>query len=280
MDLSCIISSGDLELYVLGLLPEEEAYKIQQLALLFPEVEEEVNRITEALVQAANASDIAPRALVKEALMNELNASASVTTSPVISVTEATGPIEQSAPVVSINQSKNRFGYLVAASTIGVLVFLGLVIYLINQNHAYQNRLTALQQQVDTLHQSNEQQQQQMSAYATLMNMMQDDRYVKVKMNSVGNKPPALVHLFWNKQTHDVYVADMSLPAPPADKQYQLWAIVDGKPVDAGMLSPAKDSVQQMKPFDKADAFAITLENKGGSPTPTMEAMYVMGKVS
>ena len=37
--------------------------------------------------------------------------------------------------------------------------------------------------------------------------------------------------------------------------------------------------LQKMKPFDKADAFAITLEKKGGSTTPTMEAMYVMGKV-
>jgi anti-sigma-K factor RskA len=28
-----------------------------------------------------------------------------------------------------------------------------------------------------------------------------------------------------------------------------------------------------------AQAFAITLENKGGSPVPTMENMYVMGGV-
>ena len=46
-----------------------------------------------------------------------------------------------------------------------------------------------------------------------------------------------------------------------------------------GMLSDVKNSVQKMKPFAKADAFAITLEKKGGSPSPTMEAMYVMGKV-
>jgi len=28
-----------------------------------------------------------------------------------------------------------------------------------------------------------------------------------------------------------------------------------------------------------ADAFAITLEKKGGSPTPTLNQLYVMGKI-
>ena len=33
-----------------------------------------------------------------------------------------------------------------------------------------------------------------------------------------------------------------------------------------------------MKVFEKAEAFAITLEKQGGNPTPTKEEMYVMGK--
>ena len=32
--------------------------------------------------------------------------------------------------------------------------------------------------------------------------------------------------------------------------------------------------------FVKADAFAITLEKAGGSPTPTKNEMYVLGKTS
>ena len=34
-----------------------------------------------------------------------------------------------------------------------------------------------------------------------------------------------------------------------------------------------------MKSIGSAQAFAITLENAGGSPTPTMTAMVVMGAV-
>ena len=42
--------------------------------------------------------------------------------------------------------------------------------------------------------------------------------------------------VFWNTRTHQVAVQVQSLPPLPADKQYQLWSMVDGKPVDAGVF--------------------------------------------
>ena len=55
----------------------------------------------------------------------------------------------------------------------------------------------------------------------------------------------------------------------PTGKQYQLWAIVDGKPVDAGVINNCI-GLCKMKKIDHAEAFAITLEKEGGSPTPTL----------
>ena len=73
-----------------------------------------------------------------------------------------------------------------------------------------------------------------------------------------------------------------NLPSVPEGMQYQLWAIIDGKPVDAGMISTEKGiyHIQKMKSFGRAEAFAITLEKAGGSPTPTMDQMYVIAKIS
>jgi anti-sigma-K factor RskA len=53
---------------------------------------------------------------------------------------------------------------------------------------------------------------------------------------------------------------------------------VNGKPEDAGLMSNC-DGVCKMKNIPKAEAFAITLEKKGGSPTPNLASMFVMGKV-
>ncbi len=73
MDLSCIISSGDLELYILGMFPEEEACKIEQLALLFPEVQEELDRIAESLEGLSAIILLTPSPSVKNSLMATLS---------------------------------------------------------------------------------------------------------------------------------------------------------------------------------------------------------------
>ena len=87
--------------------------------------------------------------------------------------------------------------------------------------------------------------------------------------------------VYWNTESKDVYLLVNKLPKPVPDKQYQLWAIVDGKPVDAGIFDMREGiSFVKLKTIPKAEAFAITLEKKGGSATPTMDAMYVMGKVT
>ncbi len=84
---------------------------------------------------------------------------------------------------------------------------------------------------------------------------------------------------FWNKNTKEVFITVNKLPIAGTGKQYQLWAIVDGKPVDAGMIDNNCTTICKMKNIPNAQAFAITLEQSGGSPAPTMEQLYVLGEV-
>lgn len=37
--------------------------------------------------------------------------------------------------------------------------------------------------------------------------------------------------------------------------------------------------IQKMKSVNNAEMFAVTLEKKGGSPEPTLDQMYVAGKI-
>ena len=279
MDLSCIISSGDLELYVLGMLPEDEAYKIEQLSSLFPEIKEEIQRISESLEITAAASVAEPSLDVKQRIMSQLKdlKAAESTTSPTVVNTPPQESEQIPAPVIPMQRRNNA---LLAASLIGLAAALGIIIYLANQNTRSKTELASLQQKVDTLNTNLAQQQIQTKAYSDVVQMMQSDVFKKINLQNVPGKPKALAQVFWNTQTYEVYIADVSLPRPPQNKQYQLWAIVDGKPVDAGMLNDVKQQAQKMKTFEKADAFAITLEKKGGSITPTLEEMYVMAKTS
>lgn len=284
MDLSCIISSGDLELYVLGMLPQDDAYKIEQLALLFPEVRSELDRISESLEGLAATAEATPSPAVKSRLMQQLSSlkaaennseTKSATETPIHSVKEM-----HTTPVIPISSARKDRTALLAASVIALVVSIGGIIYMAQQNKQSNVQVAALQQQVEGLQQSAGSQQTQLKAAEQTLALWQNGDVRKIALTSVPGKPDALAQVFWNTKTNEVYIDDVSLPPVPGGKQYQLWAIVDGQPVDAGLLSKSDDFLQKMKAFEKADAFAITLEKEGGSTAPTLEEMYVMAKAS
>jgi len=103
-----------------------------------------------------------------------------------------------------------------------------------------------------------------------------------VSLKGLEAAPDAAAKIFWMQNTGEVFIDPSNLPDAPAGKQYQLWAIVDGKPVDAGMILTSKKGdkyrIQKMKTFGKAEAFAVTLEPEKGNPTP-QGPMFVMGKM-
>ena len=93
--------------------------------------------------------------------------------------------------------------------------------------------------------------------------------------------PTARARMMWHAKAGGVFVA-AGLPAAPAGKAYQLWAI-------AGSTRRSRRPLQRRRrrgrePLGAAaarvatvDAFAVTLEPAGGLPAPS-GAMYLLGK--
>nr|WP_304608504.1 anti-sigma factor [Pontibacter anaerobius] len=111
--------------------------------------------------------------------------------------------------------------------------------------------------------------------------ILRDPSYQPVRLQGVEAHPDANMIVYWNAQKQEVYIDELKLPAPPAGKQYQLWALDNGNPIDAGMipLAGAGAELLRMKPIKAAQAFAVTMEPVGGSVNPTLEQLMVMGKV-
>ena len=93
--------------------------------------------------------------------------------------------------------------------------------------------------------------------------------------------PQAFATIYWNTSKKEVYINASQLQALAENEQYQLWAIVDGKPVDAGVFATeeVQKGIVKMKDAANVQAFAITIEKKGGSLAPTLEKMVLMGEV-
>jgi anti-sigma-K factor RskA len=114
--------------------------------------------------------------------------------------------------------------------------------------------------------------------------MTKTDEWTTVKLAGVPNSPKAEMLVYWNKSNKNVVINYSAMDLPKTDQahEYQLWALVDGKPVSLGVFGSnenAQEAVKKMETIQKAQAFAVTIEPTGGSTNPTMEKMVVMGTI-
>ncbi len=271
MNIQEYISSGIVESYVLGLASNEERIEFEQLSETHAELRQAREAFEISLEQHALDNALAPSAGLKQKIWSDINLGQISAPAVNIRPDNKTQPF---APVRSISFAK----FLAAASIILLLGSTLLNFYFYNQyksSAAQLNELIASNQQMAS---NSNIMQTKLQQYERSFEMIKDTNMAVVAMKGQAVAPQGLTTVYWNKQTKDVYLLINSLPQPAAGKQYQLWAIVDGVPVDAGLLETnAPVAFVKMKNIPKAQAFAITLENTGGNKTPTMP-IYVVGK--
>ncbi len=216
----------------------------------YPEVLAARTAFELALEKQAMENAIAPPADLKNKIVSEIGAAGKVVSM-------------QSAPVRKISWLK----YTAAASVILLAGSLYYNISLYNKNKNIQGNYDKTVAKLSDMEKD--------------IQILQQNPNVKMaSMKGLEISPASYATVYWDTTSHDVYLLTNNLPIPASDKQYQLWALLNGKPVDLGVFDIKKERLLiQAKNTQGAEAFAITLENKGGSPTPTMEKIYVMGKL-
>lgn len=103
----------------------------------------------------------------------------------------------------------------------------------------------------------------------------------KILLKGTPVSPQSFAAIYYDTIAQKSFLDVSDLPKPPTQKQYQLWAIVAGKPVDLGVfeLDQKQIAFKEIEFIKEAQAFAITLEPSGGVASPTMDQMYVVGTV-
>jgi len=266
-----------LESYILGTATAEEIRLIREMEKLYPEVKAEMEEIEASLIRYAEAG-ASPSGSVKRNLEAQLfeKEAAPKKRSSVVNISSLSGPAKW-------------MPYAVAAS-VGLLIGVSAVTYsLYSQLNKTRVHLAALQLENEVLADEMGKQGVELRQQIALLTdkkielaMVLKPGSKVVSLKGMDIAPESTAMVIWNTKDKQVYINAASLPSPPQGKQYQLWAMVNGKPVDAGVFTVTEGTsfvMQKMKDMPDAQAFAVTLENEGGSPTPTMDAMYLMGSV-
>ncbi len=251
----------------MGLASPEETAQVEAWIIEYPEVKKELLEIEMSLESYTRANAIEPPASVKDKIFSQINAGAKENNLPFIKTDNA----KAEAVVYRIPS----YFKLVAAAILILLIGSAIL------NYSYYNKYQATNTDLQVAQQKIAEKDSINLAMNKDMDVVTDRNSRPVVLTGTPHAPEALAKIFWMKNTGEVYIDPSNLPAVPTGKQYQLWAIVDGKPISGGMISTEKGvyRIQKMKSFGKADAFAITLEKAGGSDAPTMEELYVISKI-
>lgn len=105
--------------------------------------------------------------------------------------------------------------------------------------------------------------------------------FERVVMKGTPNAPQSIASVYWNARTKEVYLSIQNMKALSKENQYQLWAIIDGKPVDCGVFDSSIAGLLKMKDASQfPTTFAVTIEPRGGKSSPSLETMQVAGNVA
>jgi len=258
------IESGILELYVFGVLTEEENKEVQDMARQHEDVEAEILSIEKAVVDLSYAvsPDLSPEVYHKVRMQL----------------------IEKHSGVVQMQpRQSSASAYIGWAAAIVFLFGIGYQYYTYNEATQEAQSASAAQrgkyeQMVASLTKDNTQTEK-------ALNVIRAKNSSVVTLAGQEVAPNAYAKMYVNNDNKEIYVDIAGLPAAPEGKVYQVWALTLNPltPTSIGVLD--KDKVAENKGiiavdnFNGAQAFGITLEPTGGSASPTMEMLYTLGKV-
>jgi anti-sigma-K factor RskA len=269
-DIKAYIESGVLELYVLGDLSAEDRAGVEAMALKHPEVKAELNEIEKSMHLYADVHNIEPTDELKNRILNSLTTNLAddrnFTKGHYGQAEAAVHTLKQREPTTSI-----FYKYAFAASLL-LLCLCGGALVMVSK------RLQDTRQQLVTYQLQNQKFTTQVKYMNDEISVFRDPSFKFITLK--GSTPSNKLTVAWSRIHKKVMVdvASAALPATDPGHQYQLWAIANGKPVDLGMIDAAKaDSADmvEMKPAAEAQAFAVTLEPRGGSAKPTTQPLVI-----
>ncbi|HXD79576.1 MAG TPA: anti-sigma factor [Puia sp.] len=271
MNIKDYIASGIVESYVMGLATEAERSEFEQLCTRYPELVAERRQFEESLESHATRHAEAPPDEVRAKIFAALAGMKP----------EALSSDSPNRAASASMENRNFRGSLAwlrtvaAAAVILLVVMVVLYIRQSRQNADLANENSRLKETVDTNQRLIEKIRQETA-------VVSNPNSIVVNMTGTKIAPQSRANVYWDSTSSSVYLVVKNMPRLPSDRQYQLWALIDKGQKDLGVFdgtdSAGANVILKMNDTKRAQAFAITIEKKGGSPHPTLDSLQSVGK--
>lgn len=263
MNTNEIIESGILELYVTGALPQDEIVEVETALQNSNELQQEVERIEHSLISLAEAVAPPIPAMVWSYILTSIS------------------KVKQ----MGITDHKSTNWAAITGWAAALLAIAG-IFWMLTQNNALQDSIVNSEAENEMLQQEIEATNSQLAETNQVLNVL---RTKELKSYTLpGNQavaPEAYAKAYLNNDANIAYIDAKGLPKAPRGKVYQVWSLIVEPltPTSMGLLSDVEllgNDIYEFKNFPNPEAIGITLEPEGGSETPTLSQLYILGGVT
>lgn len=247
------LQSGLIEQHVLGLTSPEEEQIVEQFLQIYPELRDEISQLHEAMQQYANQYAIPP---VKQSL-------------PITDA--ANNGLQNSTKAAPTLRSRTAWLYGLA----GLFVMIAFGQW--NNNQQYRQQITQLEAEYAALASYCDLHEQKARAIQALHDKAKLPSTQKLVVGGTSIAPNCFAVAYWNTELQEGWLDPTKLPPLPAERQYQIWADIDGEMINIGLIPKENNSMITIKFLPEAESINITQEALGGADHPTVDLLTANG---
>ena len=275
-EIRAYIESGVLELYVLGDMSAEEKLQVEAMAQKHPAIQAELSEIEIAMEMYADAQSVEPSPQLRDRVLNSLLTNLGDDRN--LRTIQPRATVGERVVAMHPRATTSIFYKYAFAASVLLLCVSGLALGIMYK------RLQNSEQQLVSLRLNEQKFTRQVSFLNEEIGVFRDPSFRFIQLKGMPKTPSSALIVAWSAKRKKVMVdlSSAKLPAPGKDHQYQLWAIANGKPVDLGVFDKTtadSTDMKLMKSIDAAQAFAVTIEPRGGSVNPTTDQMVVLASL-
>ncbi|EIJ38921.1 anti-sigma factor [Galbibacter orientalis] len=248
-EVKIFLESDLLERYLVGETSYEEEVRVEHYLDTYPEVEKEYNTLQDNLELYAKAHAKQAPLNIKEAVLDEIK-----------------------SDIESDNSTKKSIPWYFIAACITTFLFGATTITLWKQNKLLSNEKNTVASQIENLKKdivtTNSKLENIKSKYAVL-NDPETRKYV-IHGNERAKNLRSVAYINSKERISAINV--VSMPDLPEDKEFKMWAEVNGEMVSLGVLEKADRKLMALPFQDNATNYKITIESKGNNDFASIDS--------
>lgn len=247
--LHSFLQSGILDKYILGTTNASENLEVEHYISTYPEIEEEYLRLQENLEILARANAVEAPKFVLDSIIEDID----------------------EKPVIQLSSQNRKTPWYSIAASIAAFIFAATAFVMYQQNISLKRENQVVVDEIfdlrSDIEKNNSKLDNVMRQFMKLNNPETEKYVLRGNDRAKDLKTVAYINSIDKTSMIDV----VSLPQLPEDQTYQIWAEMQDRMVNLGILDASDRKLKSIPYMEDALGLSITIEPKGNNNKATAD---------